>query len=414
MEAIVVGAGVGGLSAAVALRRAGVKVTLLECSGELGEIGAGLSVWPNALRSLRELGLYEAVIAVGNPLRPASKLRTSRGEVLSSVPAGRMDERFGEPAVAVHRADLQRVLLRAAEEAGVEIRTGANLDVFEQRETGAVAHFRTLRAADGPGTERGDLLVGADGIRSTVRALVLADGEPRYAGYAAWRGVAYFEEDRPGAGHASADPVRSNGGFEAWGVGQRFGLARIGRPGAYWWYATKSEPESEAADQTDGPARPGRRKDELLALFGGWADPVPQIIRATAAGGIHRDRVYDRDPAKRWGEGRVTLLGDAAHPMTPDLGQGACQAIEDAAALARVLGTIGLADGVEAALRRYEEERRRRTAKIVLASRRLGRTGQLGNALACRARDGLLRAIPHRYREMAELRQLEGVIGPSG
>lgn len=419
MKAIVVGAGVGGLCTAVALRKAGIGVMILEHSDEIGEIGAGLSLWPNALRALRELGLYETVMAVSNPLRPASELRTARGEILSSVPAERMDERFGEPAAAVHRADLQKVLLRAAEDSGVEIRIGASLVGFEQDETGIVARFQT---GGGVETAQGDLLIGADGIRSTVREAVLGDGEPRYAGYVAWRGVAYFEIDGSGAHHGPPDPVGSDGGLEAWGVGQRFGLAKIGRPGAYWWYATKNAPEGEAEHETEdgvgheieyrngNPARLERRKAEVLSLFGGWAAPVPEIIRATAAAGIHRDRVYDRDPAQSWGVGGVTLLGDAAHPMTPDLGQGACQAIEDAVVLGR---NLQAGDGVEAALRQYENERRRRTAKVVLASRRLGRTGQLGNTLACRARDGLLRKIPSRYRELAELRQLEGVIGRS-
>ena len=398
MRALVIGAGVGGLSAAVALRKIGAEVAVLERSGEIGEIGVGLSLWPNALRALRELGLYGEVMAASNHLRPASGLRTWRGRVLSSVPAEKMDERFGEPAAAVHRADLQGVLLRAAEEAGAEIRTGAELTGFEQRGGSVDARFRAGERFE---TERGDLLVGADGIRSTVRGLVLGDGEPRYAGYVAWRGVAYFGVDRD----APRDPVRDDGGFEAWGVGQRFGLARIGRPGAYWWYATKNAPEGEAEDESGDPAR---RKQELLSLFGDWASPVPEVLGATASGGIHRDGVYDREPAEKWGEGRVTLLGDAAHPMTPDLGQGACQAVEDAVALARVLESEGR---IEDALGRYEAERRRRTAPVVRASRRLGRTGQLGNAAACRARDGLLRAIPHRYLELAELRQLEAMIG---
>ncbi len=168
-----------------------------------------------------------------------------------------------------------------------------------------------------------------------------------------------------------------------------------------YWYATKNVPEGE---ENAGPGR----KEELLARFGGWHEPIPSGIGATEESDIHYDGVYYRESAKCWGEGRVTLLGDAAHPMTPDLGQGACQAIEDAVVLARSLGEEGDA---AAALRLYEARRKKRTASVVQQSRRLGRIGQLESPLLSRLRDTVLRALPKRVQLSAQLRQMEPVVG---
>ena len=382
MRVIVVGGGIGGLTTAIALRRAGLEATVFERAGELREIGAGISLWANAMKALKKLGLYDAVRTVGRPLRPGGELRSSTGEVFHEVSAAAMEEGFGDVSVAVHRADLQEVLLGALEPRDA-VRLGIDFRGFEQDGDGIVACF-----ADGR-EERGDLLVGADGLRSTVRARLLGDGPPRYAGYTAWRGVVELEDD----------PVPGRAGFEAWGRGGRFGLVKLGR-GRVYWFATKNAPEGE--EEAAG------RKGELLARFGGWHEPIPAVINATGESDIHYDGVYYREPVKRWGEGRVTLLGDAAHPMTPDLGQGACQAIEDAVALAACLAKEG---PVETALKLYEARRADRTAYVVRQSRRLGRLGQLESPLACGLRDAVLKALPRRLLKSRQLKDLEPIVG---
>jgi FAD-dependent urate hydroxylase len=177
-------------------------------------------------------------------------------------------------------------------------------------------------------------------------------------------------------------------------------MVKLGRGRAYQ-YATKNAPE-EAADAPEG------RKEELLSRFGGWHELIPAVIRETEESEIHRDGIYDREPVKRWGEGRATLLGDAAHPMTPDLGQGACQAIEVAIVLAGCLEEGG---GVEAALKLYEARRVNRVAYVVRRSRRLGRIAQMESPLICRLRDAAIRAIPRRAMLSVQLRQLEQVAG---
>ena len=383
MKAMVVGGGIGGLAAAVALRRVGVEASVFERAGELGEVGAGLGLYPNAMKALRKLGLYDAVLEQGQPLHPGGQVRSWRGEVLVEVSAAVMEERFGDVTVGIHRASLHRLLLEALGEAGGEVRLGAAFSGFEQDERGVVARF-----ADG-GEERGDLLVGADGLRSAVRERILGDGPPRYAGYSAWRGLV-----DPANGY-----LKGKAGFEALGCGSRFGMVALGG-GAAYWFATKNAPRPEGAEPT-------QHRAELLSRFGGWHEPVPSVIRATEEADLHFDGLYHRGPAARWGTGRVTLLGDAAHPMTPDLGQGAAQALEDAVVLARSLQTEG---DPKAALRLYEDRRLDRTAYVTRQSLRLGRFAQLQNPSVCRLRDAVLKILPKRLLIGAQLRQMEPVV----
>lgn len=385
MRVAVVGAGIGGLTAAIALRRTGAEVTVFERAEELGEIGAGLLLAANAQKAFGELGLRDAVGSLGTPAS-AGEIRSWRGRVLASVPLAELEERVGTASAAVHRGDLQALLLRELGEG--PLRTGSEVEGFEQDGRGV-----TVRLAGGR-EERADLLVGADGLRSTVRTRLFGPEEPRYAGYTAWRAVA-----RP-----DGRLVRWGEGFESWGRGRRFGCAHIGE-GRVYWFATANAPEG----QRDGlPGSPDGAKRKLLGGFRGWHHPVEELVEATEEGAIRRDDIYDREPlGERWGAGRVTLLGDAAHPTTPNLGQGACLAVEDAVSLARCLGGVRRADGAASALRRYEELRHRRVAKVVRRSRLLGRVGQFENPLLRVVRDLALRATPPR----AYVRQVEGVVG---
>ena len=379
---MVAGGGIGGLAAAIALRRAGCEVVIFERAAQLREVGAGLLLAANAQKALGKLGLAEAVARLGTSAS-AGEIRSWHGKVLTSIPAAGLEKKIGMPSAAVHRTDLQALLVREVGER--TLRFGAEVRRFEQDESGVRVLF-----ADGS-EEAADILVGADGLRSRVRAGLFGPEQPRYAGYTAWRAVVEPKEEL----------LPWGAGFESWGRGARFGCAHIG-DGRVYWFATANAPEGEK----DGP--PGSSagaKARLLRLFVGWHRPVADLVEATEEGAILRTDIYDREPlGERWGEGRVTLLGDAAHPMTPNLGQGACQAVEDAVVLARCLGDRG---ATAEALRLYERLRSDRAAMVVRRSRRVGAVGQLKNPVLCWLRDRALAVIPPK----AQLRQLEEVLG---
>ncbi len=377
---IVTGGGIGGLTAAISLRRAGFEVAVFERAAALEAVGAGLLLAANAVKALGKLGLSDALRGIGVPAA-AGSIFSWRGEVLFELDASDLSKRVGADTSAVHRADLQEILLREVGEAGGAVRTGKELVGFEQAGDGVRAFF-----ADGT-EERGAVLVGADGLRSRVRACLFGDARPRYAGYTAWRGVVAPEREL----------IPVGGGFESWGRGRRFGCAHVGG-GRVYWFATGNAPEG-------GDDGPEGSRTALLGAFRGWHGPVEALIRATDEDAILRTDIYDRDPlGKTWGEGRVTLLGDAAHPMTPNLGQGACQAIEDAVVLARCLHESGEAGD---ALRRYEALRADRTADIIRRSRRVGRVGQLENPFLCWLRDRALKMVPVE----TQLKQIQEVVG---
>jgi 2-polyprenyl-6-methoxyphenol hydroxylase-like FAD-dependent oxidoreductase len=365
VRVIVVGAGIAGLSAAIGLRRSGHEVIVLERAPRIDPIGAGLTLFANAMSALDRLGMRDAVAAQGAPAKRSAML-TWEGRELTQVPRDLL-----EGTIAIHRADLQRELAAAAG----AVRLGAEITAVEQHDDGVVA-----RGADGS-QEQGDLLVGADGLSSVVRPAV-ADGRPRYAGYTAWRGI-------------SPVPVESGRLTESWGVGERFGLVDIGR-GRTYWFATKNAPEGE-------PDEPEGKKAEILRRFSGWHDPIAAIANSADEGAILRNDVYYLEPLPRWSKGRVVLVGDAAHATTPGVGQGAAQAIEDAVVLAdRLAASADLAT----ALGEYEAIRRPRAEAVLKLSRRVDKAAQLASPLGWRLRNAIVRRQPER----AQRRQLEPLV----
>jgi len=366
LRAIVVGAGIGGLSAAIALRRGGHDVMVLERAPRLDPVGAGITLFANAMDALGRLGVAEAVAAAGAPARHSAIL-TSDGRELSTLPVELLDG-----MVAVHRGDLQAALLQAAG----EVRLGVEVTDIDQSGDGVV-----VKAADGS-EERGDLLVGADGLWSRIRGSVIS-AAPRYGGYAAWRGVSPVAIE---TGHLS----------ESWGIGERFGLVDIGSQ--TYWFATANTPEGETDD-------PSERKAELVRRFSGWHAPIATVLDATPETTILRNDVYFLDPLPDWSAGRIVLLGDAAHATTPGVGQGAAQAIEDAVVLADELARH---EEPADALAGYESVRRPRAELALKLSRRVDRVAQLANPLGRGVRNFIVRRTPPSVQR----RQLDPLVHP--
>ena len=354
-----IGGGIGGLAAASALQRAGMRVIVFEQNHELREVGAGLTLWANAVQVLQELGLASEIAAVSVPLTHF-ECWSWRGKRLGSIPLDSIEKAMSAPNIGIHRADLLRLL--AGTLAPGTVLLDAHCVGFTQEEGGVTSHTASGQH------HHADVLVGADGLHSVIRAQLLGQRPPRYSGYTCWRGVAPFEDAQVSPGISS----------ETWGRGRRFGMLPIGN-GRVAWYATRNCPAGEQE-------RPGERKSLLHRLFHSWRAPIEQLIEETSEAAILRNDIFDRRPVRHWGSGRVTLLGDAAHPPTPNLGQGACQALEDALILARCLGN---ARESVVALRAYEASRMKRGAGIIEQSYRFGRIGQWENPLLCSLRDAL-------------------------
>jgi 2-polyprenyl-6-methoxyphenol hydroxylase-like FAD-dependent oxidoreductase len=360
-RAVVVGAGIGGLTAAIALRRAGWNVMVLEQAERIEPVGAGITLFANAQAVLQVLGLLEAARAIGTaPPMANAGLREPSGRWLT-----RLDQAAMPPLLVLHRADLHRMLLAAMPEGSVQ--TGQRVEGVSDDNDGLGV---LVASAAGTVAPAAGLIVAADGLRSVVRS-VLFPGQPgpRYSGYTSWRGV-------------TAGPVTlPEGGSETWGRGQRFGLVPMA-DGRVYWYATGNE--------APGRAFPDEHA-EVRRRFGGWHPPIAEVLAATPAGAVLHHDIYWLPPLPRFTVGRVALLGDAAHAMTPDLGQGACQAIEDAVVLAACLSR---AKDLTVALDSYDAQRRPRAQAVARAARRVGRVAQLHGRAAVGLRTLTMRAAP--------------------
>ncbi|WP_063007503.1 FAD-dependent monooxygenase [Nocardia kruczakiae] len=372
-SAIVVGAGIGGLITVAALRRAGIDVVLCERGPTLRAAGFGLSLQSNAMNALRtlDLGIDEELLRVGGQALSASYRRPD-GSVMRRVDVAPTEALLGAPAVVLARPDLHDVLLRAC---GDDLRVELDADVLGFTETGDAVE---VELADGR-TLSADVLIGADGINSTIRGRLHGHSAPRPGEFVCWLALARFDRRFVEVGES----------VQYWGTGQRFGISDLGGGRIYWW-GTQTTTGELAADWPHG-------KDDLLARFADWAPEIREIISDTPEADILALPAQDRPVLPAWGSGRVTLLGDAAHPMLPSLGQGANAAIEDAIVLAHALATH---DDAETALRAYERRRIPRTTMFVDESRKLGELEQTVDPDRVAARDRYMSSADGHTRSL--------------
>ena len=377
---VIVGGGIGGLSAALALVRVGVPVRVFEQAPELAEVGAGIGLWTNAVRALDHLGVGDAIRRVSTALS-VGEFCNPQGDVLSGFDLGALlPDMPGAAVRIIHRAGLQGALADALPP-GV-LTTGAVCTGVTQDADGVTVTF------DGDDPVRASLLIGADGIDSAVRAALHGKGKKRYSGQTAYRGIAEVPPPEPGV-------VR-----EIQGPGMRAAVCPIDATRVYWWTA-----ENAPEGQQD---KPEERRAYLLDRFRGWPGGLPELIAATTSP-ILRNDLVDRAPLDAWTVGRVTLLGDAAHPMLPNLGQGACSAIEDGV----VLGQSIAAEGVTpAALQRYERARMARTTRFVKDSWVFGIPVLWKRAPAVFVREWLLKLTPESIFARTVRSQIGFDVGP--
>jgi 2-polyprenyl-6-methoxyphenol hydroxylase-like FAD-dependent oxidoreductase len=358
---LIAGAGIGGLAAGVALRRAGWHVRIHERASSPRELGFGLLLAPNALSALRELGIVDAVVT-GAVATTGVEIRRLNGRLIR-----RFNAPIGLPTVVALRSELHGALLTAIGDDALKLGSQA---VSFGHDAGGV----TLRLEDGT-TDTAAVLIGADGVSSAIRRQ-LHDGEPppRSSGFCALRGVAYGV-----GGHL--------GGLAAVGYlddGIEAATARASRDAVYWYLSLLSR---------DVPADARTPAAIVSRLMAGFEPPLSAIVSATKPEDMRFDELFERDPLPSWGDGPVTLLGDAAHPLLPHTGQGAAQALEDAVALGLALSRDA---DVERALRRYEQVRMRRTRRLIRLGPRIARVTTTRSAIVQLLRTAGIRLVPAR------------------
>lgn len=378
-DILVVGGGIAGLTLARGLVEGGHRVTLVERAPAWAPLGAGITLAGNAMAVLDRLGLGDGVREAGRRI-PGGAVLDDAGRPLMET---RLDDAGDAPALsdlwALHRADLHEVLATGA--TGAELRLGTTVEALSDDDD-------EVRARLSDGTERAfDLVVGADGIRSQVRALALGDEAPelRYAGYTCWRVVA-------------PNRVGLDASYEMWGCGARVGLVPL-RDDRVYSFLVQNAPRGEQDPEGQDPVENLRRR------FAGFGGPAGALLASLAGDAVVMRHDIEELSRPAWGRGRVLLVGDAAHAMTPNLGQGAAQGVEDALALCLALQR---SDDDREVARAYQATRADRAAAIQKTSRRIGAVGQWSSPFACALRNALLRAIPSR----STVKNLERTIAP--
>lgn len=371
---LIVGGGIAGLTAAIALQKEGFDVKVLERSGKIRNVGAGLGLGANAWRGLKLLGITKALGEKCEPLQKV-KFLTPDGKAISILDLKGLNEKYGGAYFAVRRADLHKCLVRQLKPDTLHL--GKKIVSFDQDETGV-----RIYTQEGE-TFEGKALIAADGLHSAIRRLCLPRAKLRYAGYTCWRAVVKRPVDTDLQGEF----------IETWGRKGRMGLVPL-KDDQIYWYACVNAPTPNSAFN-DFTTR------DLLHLFGDYHSPIPEIIKETGDEKLIWGDIFDMKPKHRFAFHKVLLIGDAAHATTPNIGQGAGQAIEDALVLSQVVKhhLSQNKDGIEEAFLQFEQIRRTKTKKIISFSWQVGKVAQLDHPVLIGMRNVLMGMLPSFFLE---------------
>ena len=362
---LIVGGGIGGLTAAIALQRQGIETEVFEAASELEPVGKGIWMPPNAMQVFERLGIDDAVAERGLMLRGV-EVRDRKQGTLQVLDLEQAKEKYGFTITSIHRARLQQTLAEHVQSGALHL--GTRCTGFAERRDGRIV----VQFEDGS-EEVGDVLIGADGIHSTIRQQLFPDVTLRYAGQTCYRGIAELTLKARSALICQ----------EVWGGEVRFGFSAIGT-GEVYWFAPMTAP----AESPEPPSP----VEELANQYADFPEPIPEIIRHTPDEETIRTDLYDIVPLKSWSKGTVVLLGDAAHAMTPNLGQGGAQSVEDAFVLADMLAAHR-AD-IRQAIEEYEQLRIPKVRRLVRTARLFGMVAHVENRWLRRARNWMFRHTP--------------------
>lgn len=355
----IIGAGIGGLTTAIALRRKGFEVEIFEHTPQFTEAGSGINLALNAMQIFKHLGISEKIEQSGHPLE-AMNVRDLKLDLLASSPIKELAALYSVRAVAIHRARLHSILLDELEDTPVYLNKKLRSLCQKGEQVELVFEDGTTHTAA--------IVIGADGIRSVVREAVVPEAKSRDAGQICWRGISK-------ATLAEAFQKELN---EIWGVGSRFGFVPISSDEVYWFALIRKDKRNNLSENG-------------LSLFKNYPQVVQQILGETPEEAIICNEIWDLKPIDIWYKGSIVLLGDAAHATTPNLGQGACQAVESAYVLAECLASE---QDISLAFEKYRQQRIAKAHYVVRTSWALGKMAQLEKSWACSLRNFLMKRLP--------------------
>ena len=367
MKTAIIGGGIGGLTTAITLKQTGIDYEIFEAAPELKPVGAGIVMAANAMQVLQRLGIEKKIMKAGLEINSAFVVDQSFQKISGFAVKEKIASRYGIGSYAIQRGRLQQVLMNEID---------VNKIQLNKRLSSLVQHPNKveIKFDDGTSTEA-DIVIGADGIKSAVRKNIFGEVPLRYSGQTCWRGMAKF----------SLPLDKRNNSYEMWGnqKGLRFGFVPTAENEVYYFTTYFTKP--------NGKDEPGQVKKNLLDIFSVFGAIPTQLIEATPEESIIRSDINDFVPIKQWWKGRVALIGDAAHATTPNLGQGGCQAVEDAFVLAKCLKEN---PSPEKAFEQYQSIRYQKAVYVVNTSWTFGKMTNIGNPILQWMRNGAMRMMP--------------------